>query len=315
MRAALVHHLLSGQAWFTAGGAIAFLLAADLAGSLARRPGLLPIARVAFLLAIGVAALSGTPVPLPILIPLAISLAAVIGTGFRPDRSRASGASEAAALVMVLTALAAEAAWHRAPRIRIPPGATIVVLGDSLSSGGFGEAAPWPERLAKATSLPVRNLSLPGETVRSAMKFQLPQVPPTGGRLVVIELGGNDLLGGARASDYAAALDALLASVGGEAVMFELPLPPGRWRWGAAQRRIARKRGVPLLPKAMLSRVLSNPRFAGDGLHLTDQGHQALARGFAASLQIPDRPGPAPTTPAVPLRGSDGGRTGGRPRL
>ncbi len=287
MRAAIVHHLLSGQAWFSAGAVLTLLLAAESSGWLASRPPLLRLGRVLFLLAIGVAALSGTPVPLWLLVPLALSLAGVVATGFRVEPTRTGRASSSAALCAAIVAMAVEAPYHRAPHIELPRGATVVVLGDSLSSGGFGETAPWPERLAGMTGARVANLALPSETLRSAVRYQLPRLRDPAPGLILIELGGNDILEGKSSAAFEADLDALLTELdapGDEPAiaMFELPLLPGRWSWGAAQRRLAREHGVALVPKRFLTRVLSNPRFAGDGLHPTSEGHEALARGIAS---------------------------------
>jgi acyl-CoA thioesterase-1 len=289
VRSALVFHLLSGHAWFSAGIVILALLAAELAGALAPRPALLRTSRIVFLLAVGVAGLSGTPVPLWLLAPLGLALAGVIATAFRPARSRPGRIAASAALVLVLAALLLELPRHRPPRVPLPAGTTLLVLGDSLSSGGFDETAPWPALLA-GTGAPVRNLALPGDTVRSAMRYQIPRLAPVESpNAVLIELGGNDLLGGTPVARYEADLDALLAQVrraGAEAiVLFELPLPPGRWRWGAVQRRLAAKHGAVLIPKRVLARVVSTPRLVDDGLHPTDAGHELLAREVAGVIR------------------------------
>jgi acyl-CoA thioesterase I len=289
MRGALAYHLLSGHAWISAGILILALLAAELSGALAVRPALLRVARSLFLLAIGLAALSGTPVPPWLLVPLVLALAAVTATAFRESRSHLGVFASVAALVLVATALLAELRWHAAPRIGIPAGAPLIVLGDSLSSGGFGESAPWPA-LLEARGARVLSLALPGETVGSAMRYQIPQLPEIGSKAVVlVELGGNDLLGETPVARYEADLDALLAGVreagGGTIVMFELPIPAGRWRWGAVQRRLAKEHGVGLVPKRTLARLVTTPRFVDDGLHPTDQGHAFLAREVARLLR------------------------------
>lgn len=286
MRASIVHHLLSGQAWFSAGAVLILLLGAEALGWRPRRAWSLPAGRVALLLALGVAALSGTPVPWWLLAILAVTFALVIATGFRTGPAPAGRISAAAALCAVVAALAVEAPWHRNPRLAMPRGGSVAVLGDSISSGGFGESAPWPARLGALRGVRVANLALPGETLRSAVRFQLPRLatlPPP--RLVLLELGGNDLLEGRSAAAFEGDLDALLSAVReatpAPVAMFELPLPPGRWTLGAAQRRVARSRGVALIPKRALTRVLTDPRFVDDGLHLTDAGHAELARAVA----------------------------------
>lgn len=286
-----MYHLLSGHAWFTAGALLLLLLGAELSGALTARPRARSASRVAFLLAIGVAALSGTPVPLRLLVPLALSLGAVIALGFRALPARGARLAEGTAMVLIASALLAEARWHQPARLDMPAGTTVAVIGDSLSSGGFGESAPWPARYAAASGISLVNLSLPGETVRSAIDYQLPRIAEARSpKVVVLELGGNDILGATPAALYAADLDRLLAAVrrdrAAAIVMFELPVPPGRWRWGAVQRRAATKHGVVLIPKRMLARVLTQPRFVDDGLHLTDAGHAMLAREIGDVFRV-----------------------------
>jgi acyl-CoA thioesterase-1 len=129
------------------------------------------------------------------------------------------------------------------------------------------------------------NLSRPGDTVASAIEGQLPDIPsPRRGDLVIVEVGGNDMLEGGRSDVFEenlAELSGSLAGPGREIVMFELPLLPGRWAWGRAQRRIARDDGVTLIPKRVLAGVLLEPDNTEDGLHLTRQGHERLASAVA----------------------------------
>ena len=63
--------------------------------------------------------------------------------------------------------------------------------------------------------------------------------------------------------------------------MFELPLLPGRWAYGAAQRRIASRHGIVLIPRRVLAGILLDPANTSDGLHLTQQGHEKLAGAVA----------------------------------
>lgn len=284
MREAILYHLVSGHAWFTAGGVILLLFVLELGGIFRRRPAMLPVARVLLLLAIGVAALSGTAVPLPILVPLVLALGAVVATSFREQMTRTGAAATALALLLVLVAAANEARWHRMPPT-VGGVSSIIVLGDSLSSGGFGEAAPWPRLVEQMTSVPVVSLASPGETTASAVRGQLPLLAGASPvSLVIVELGGNDLLGEATLEEFATSLDAILSSsaaAGERVVMFELPIPAGRWAWGSTQRRLARRHGALMIPKRVLARLVSTRQMVSDGLHPTDAGHRFLAAGVA----------------------------------
>ncbi len=60
-------------------------------------------------------------------------------------------------------------------------------------------------------------------------------------------------------------------------VLLELPLPPFANRYGAAQRRAARRRGVLLVPKRLLLGVLTADGATLDSIHLTPTGHDRMA--------------------------------------
>ena len=112
--------------------------------------------------------------------------------------------------------------------------------------------------------------------------------------LVFIEIGGNDILGDRNPAEFRFALDALLArvtSAGHEVAMFELPLPPFANAFGNTQRLLARKHGVFLIPKTLLANVFGAEDATTDGIHLTQAGQDALARGVRGMLAI-ERPRP-----------------------
>lgn len=153
------------------------------------------------------------------------------------------------------------------------------MLGDSLSAGmGEGEGVPWPRQLEELAAIPVMNLSQAGATSQdgAAMARLALQFPG----LVVVELGGNDLLGSRSVaqyeSDMARTLQVLVEHQRGIAIV-ELPLIPGKNAWGVAQRRLAQQFGCQLIPKRHLVDVLAAPGATVDTLHLSHQGHRYMA--------------------------------------
>lgn len=254
IRSAILYHVYSGHLFFTA----LFLFVVGVSVRRLRALGLLALPLVFF---------SGTPMPLIAAVPLVVGAIVVLFAQFK-------GRVAVGALVAIVAA-GIEIPWHfegaggvaRAP----------LVLGDSLASGGFGETRTWPEILG------ARNLSSASETVARALERDLPLFGPDD--VVIVELGGNDMLDGTPLREFERDLDALLARLrGARAVMLELPILPGRWGYGAIQRRLARRHGVGLIPKRVLARALTGPGNTTDGLHLTDRGHEQLARGLARSL-------------------------------
>ena len=205
------------------------------------------------------------------------------GSGGTDRREPAADAAEdadrrgAGLLAATLLAAVVEAPYHFRPLVAVPPGKTVYVVGDSLSAGLRPQERCWPEALHDITGLPVVNLSGPGARVQDAMqqarRIQQPK------SVVIVEIGGNDLLSGGDAGVFRQQLDALLAALrkdGREVLMFELPLYPFKTAFGRAQRELAAKYGATLFPSRCLTEVFSMTGGTIDGLHFTRRRHEAV---------------------------------------
>jgi acyl-CoA thioesterase-1 len=164
-------------------------------------------------------------------------------------------------------------------RMRFSTGNPVFVIGDSLSAGiGASHEGTWPELMSRRLNLEVHNLARPGATLADG-KVQAGAIPKSPA-MVLVELGGNDLLGGTSAARFEADLRSLLAIVVGDnrsVVMFELPLLPFQNSFGRIQREVCRGAGVLLLPRSLLAGAVALPGHASDGLHLSPAGHLWLA--------------------------------------
>ncbi len=165
-------------------------------------------------------------------------------------------------------------------------GEAIHVIGDSLSAGvGGGEGPPWPHLLGTQLDADVHNHAQAGATARSANE-QTSELPAAS--LVIVEIGGNDLLGGRSAQQFHEDLDALLSEACADdrrVVMFELPLPPFFFRYGKVQRSLAQEHKVRLIPRRLLADVLFSDAATLDSIHLSESGHQKLAERVADLLR------------------------------
>ena len=77
----------------------------------------------------------------------------------------------------------------------IPPGSVVLALGDSLTEGaGVSREEAWPYLLASRTGWIVINGGISGDTSEAALR-RLPALldPPTPA-LVLVTVGGNDML-------------------------------------------------------------------------------------------------------------------------
>lgn len=275
MRSAFLESLYSGQLYFAA---VALLI---LAMMLPRR-----IAGVSAMLAVALAAFSG---PLTGIL-LTVVAFALWSFGREPNRRTL----KTVAVLVCALAIAIELPWHLdRPHLLRP--SRIFVIGDSLSAADFEEVQPWPAILEMRLGVPVVNLALASADTAGALERQVPLLPPIAGNreMVILEIGGNDMLDGSGARRFGKNLDRLCAAAAGkgrDVVMFELPLLPGRWAYGFMQRRIAVKYGCALIPKRILAGVLTRPGHTSDGIHLSPRGHEALARAVADYV---GRPAPA----------------------
>jgi acyl-CoA thioesterase-1 len=174
--------------------------------------------------------------------------------------------------------VALELPFHLMPTIPALHDAQVFLVGDSLSAGINRETETWPRLFSRSHHVVLHDLSRAGADVATAM-LQAKQV--TGPKsLVLAEIGGNDVLRANRPEAFEEGLDLLLAKLrddGQTVIMFELPLPPFHNRYGKAQRRLAKRHDVLLIPKRVLMGVLTTDGATVDGIHLSARGHELLA--------------------------------------
>lgn len=167
---------------------------------------------------------------------------------------------------------------HVAPLATLP--AEVHVIGDSLSAGIASEQEHlWPSLLASEWQVPVHNHAQAGATTESA--FRQAEEIDCDDCLVLIEIGGNDLLSFRDSRQIEADLDRLLVRLRTPRrmlVMFELPVPPisGGYEFARLQRRLAHRHGVRLISRRDFAKVLFTPGATTDGLHLSISGHRAV---------------------------------------
>ena len=117
-----------------------------------------------------------------------------------------------------------------------------------------------------------------GETAASALKRARTQSIESS--VVLVEIGGNDILGSTTTTEFARDLDALLAYLEApdrQVIMFELPLPPFCHEFGRIQRMSAAKHNVTLIPKRVFLSVIAGSESTLDTIHLSQSGHQFMA--------------------------------------
>jgi hypothetical protein len=227
---------------------------------------------------------SAEPVPGPLVIAAA---AAAFAIPFIPERWRGSGhsmlvfwllcaATIAAALFLAAVCLRGE----KTPDLAGGGFGSVFVIGDSMSAGvGFKGERTWIENAAAKSDMKFIPLCAGGATVESSLDRA--RRVPDGDSLVILEIGGNDILRKTPADklrkDWTALLDILSARKGVTILMFELPAPPLHRRYSVIQCDIAKKYGVKMIPARFLAGLLADPSMTVDGIHLSTAGHERLA--------------------------------------
>jgi len=169
---------------------------------------------------------------------------------------------------------------------------TVLALGDSLFTGyGLGEGDSYPSRLeralrARGINARIANAGVTGDTSagglqRLAFTLSSQQRKPD---LVIISLGGNDMLRGLPPEQTRANLDAILAELrkqGIKAVLLGMLAPPNlgaeyRTDFDPIYPALAKKHGAVLVP-FFLQPLMGRPDLVQqDHIHPTVQGIEAL---------------------------------------
>ncbi len=269
----LVFHIVSGQSFFT--GIILVIISALTASS--TRPASKRLTALAFSIGVIAIAVSSTAIPYWLYaLSATVTLAWIVSHLKTSWQSWAPYAMVGAWLIAGLF----EIPYHIMPSVAISSDRTVGVIGDSVTAGAGSDdkAETWPSILAREHQLVAQDISHVGETAASALK-RVKQNPFTA-HVVVIEIGGNDILGSTTAAKFADDLDDLLSHLTSEdrqLLMFELPLPPFCHEYGRVQRAVAAKYNVKLIPKRVFLSIIAGTASTLDTIHLSQSGHQLMA--------------------------------------
>jgi acyl-CoA thioesterase-1 len=278
MTNAIIYLFGSGLAFFIG---ISIVLLAIVVAELPNRTRLRRLAPMLVLVGAALVALSATPLPYWLYSVLGTSVVVwLVAVEFRQRLGAMSWASITAVFAALwIGAVLLELPYHMPPKIESKNSSDLWIIGDSVTAGtGDPTTTTWPQLFAGKHSIIVHDHSRIGATVGSALRG-LDDRPPGDG-IVLLEIGGNDLLGNTPASDFATGLEGLLEKVCKPdrlVVMFELPLPPLRNDFGLAQRSLAKKYGVTLIPKRYFVAALTADGMTIDSVHLSQAGHQQMS--------------------------------------
>ncbi len=273
----LIFHIASGQSFFT--GAVCLILAVCLSASRKRSIRVVRNTLISF----GAIFVFVSATPLPLWFYLLLLIASLLWLtvemlGVRVPERCILGLRVAVACLWVAVVFV-ELPYHLPPRVPQLGHPILGIIGDSVTAGmGDQKATTWPRIFEDQHGVIVRDHSQAGANLASALK-QAASVSPIE-QLVLLEIGGNDILGGTTSAGFEEGLTKLLAALrrpGRVVVMLELPLPPTYNAYGGIQRRLARQFKAVLVPKRVLLGVLQQQGTTLDTIHLSREGHQGMA--------------------------------------
>jgi lysophospholipase L1-like esterase len=181
------------------------------------------------------------------------------------------------------------AACDRTPTLpRLEPHDVIVAFGDSLTHGtGASAGEAYPAVLAALTGRSVINAGVPGDTTSSGLE-RLPAVlDEHKPRLVLLCLGGNDMLKKQHEAATENNLRLLVKTIrasGADVLLIGVPEPRLFGGTPDFYERLAEELGIPL-EQDVFSRVLKDNRLKSDPIHANAAGYRLVAERLAERLR------------------------------
>lgn len=214
--------------------------------------------------------------------------------GDRPPMNRPGVTPVWRGILLLITIVLLVSCGKAAKEEALPPGSLVMALGDSLTAGtGVTPEQAWPALLASRTGWVVLNAGISGDTSADALR-RLPTLfeehQPV---LVLVTLGGNDMLRRVPAQQTVANLGQILTQIeahGAKAVLLATPRPSiagAAFHWLSAPdfyREVADQYHVRLIEDAIPG-VLSDPQLKGDPLHPNAEGHARLSEEIFDALK------------------------------
>ena len=269
----LVYHIVSGQAFFSG---VALLILAAFA-STRTKPFYSRVTVLAFLIGVIAVVVSSTALPYWCYGVAGVAMLVWVASAFEAKWRRSTAITMGSVwLVMALW----EFLYHLNHSLASAQTRTLTVIGDSVTAGVDGDetSETWPSLFARQHHIQVQDISHIGETAASALRRA--KTLSIESSVVVVEIGGNDILGSTTTAEFSRDLEALLAfleSPDRQVIMFELPLPPFCHEFGRIQRTVAAKHKVTLIPKRVFLSVIAGSGSTLDTIHLSQSGHQFMA--------------------------------------
>ena len=176
----------------------------------------------------------------------------------------------------------------------IPQGATVLVLGDSLSYGtGANAGEDYPSLIAKAMNWNIVNAGVPGDTTAGGLARLPDLLNQHQPKLLIVELGGNDFLRRLPQDQTIANLKSILSLSKAQGISTVLVAIPefnvllaavGNLSDHTMYETIAEETATPLITE-VFSDVLSDKALKADEVHPNAQGYMEVGNKMREKLK------------------------------
>lgn len=182
--------------------------------------------------------------------------------------------------------------WNQFFNLRVtneqPSGTTIIAFGDSLTSGvGASRGQDYPSQLSALTGQTILNKGVPGQTTEDALQRLDEDVLDQNPRIVIVMLGGNDMLRRVSPTTTFQNLDTIVTRIQEKGALVVLVGLKGLLftdSHGSEFKNLARRKGAVLVPN-ILSGIIDNRALKADQVHPNGAGYKLVAERIHKALK------------------------------
>ncbi len=195
----------------------------------------------------------------------------------------------------ILAVLALPAACGKAPKLTaLPPGASVLAFGDSVTFGtGAAAGEDWPTLLAERAGWRIVNAGIPGDSAQAAKARLKPLLDEHRPKLVILEIGGNDFLRRRAQKAVKEDIREMIREIrknSAEVVLVAVPelsllsVVARKPVDAALYQELADEEKIPLI-KDVFADILATANLLADQVHPNAAGYRQMAAGIHAHLQ------------------------------